>query len=90
MFNDPFSDSVAVSVSLAAAPVSSRLLNVPTPPARFGDVFPDSRLELSVIVTVLVAAVAVAPLSVSVTTGAGDKIVFTPVLDGGSVVNDIA
>ena len=63
---------VAVKMSLLTGEGMIRLLNLAEPAARFSDVVPVSRLALSVMVTVPVAKVAAVPLSVKLTTGAGE------------------
>jgi hypothetical protein len=92
MLSGEFSGSVAVSVSPLVAPVKARVLNVATPllvDAEAGDVV---RSELASVAPMLMEPVVnVAPLSVSVTLGAGDMAVAGTVpIEGGSVVKLMA
>jgi hypothetical protein len=84
--NEGFNGSVALSLSLADAPVRVRLLNVAEPDERAAEVVPLSSEAVSVIETELVATAGV-PFSVRRTTGAGEITMSAITLDGGSVVN---
>ena len=59
-------------MSLLAPEGMTRLLNVAEPEVRPSDVVPVSRLALSVMVTMAFTKVATVPLSVKLTTGAGE------------------
>ena len=78
----------AVSVSLVSTEVNLRLLNVADPDESAAKFVPvgDKPSLASVIVTVLVAGANTEPLSVKVTTGAGESAAPMTPLDGGSVV----
>ena len=86
MFSIGLSPSHAVKMSYVAAAANIRSGNVAVPDDSTSDVVPDSTLELSVILTVLVASLTGLPLSVSVTTGAGAIAVPKFALAGGWVV----
>jgi hypothetical protein len=74
-------------VSPLVAPEITRLLNVAEPEERLAVVVPPSKVALSDTVTPLVAGANTVPLSVKVTTGAGESAVPIKPLNGGSVVN---
>jgi hypothetical protein len=85
-FSDALRAKAAVSVSLVAIELISRLLNVAEPDERFVEVVPPNTPALSVIEIELLAPAATEPLSVNCTTGAGESGCPMIALEGGWIV----